>query len=271
MDSYSYASRKTPEFMCHKLVKCESCEVVYALSPPDDSFLLGAYSESDYDSDEAADCAAWCYNLALEPYLEKVRGRCLAVDVGAGNGALLPYFMEHGFAEVMGIEPSLAAIQAARKDISPHLRQEMFTRDSLVDGKADLICSFMTLEHLPDPGEFVEIAYEALAPGGLLAVVVHDYDGLLNRMLGKRSPIIDLEHLQLFNKKSIEILLKRNGFKDIAVTPLVNRYPLHYWLRLVPIPKGIKNGILGSGNWEHLLTKRISFNVGNIFAVGYKE
>jgi len=271
LNSYAYSSRKTPEFMCHKLVKCMSCELIYALSPPDESFLKDAYGGADYDSSEAAACAADSYSRALAPHVGKLWNKSLAVDVGAGNGALLPHLLRQGFAEVVGVEPSLAAVEAAEKDVYPRLRQEMFSRESLAGRKADLLCSFMTLEHVPNPGRLFEIAYDALAPGGLLAVVVHDYAGMLNRMLGKRSPIIDLEHLQLFNRKSIRTLYERAGLHDVVVKPMVNTYPLHYWLQLMPLPNRIKNGMLHGKGLAKVLAKRVSFNVGNLFVVGSKR
>jgi len=244
--------------------------VVYALRPPNESFLENAYSESEYDSDEAADCAALSYIQALSPHIEELEHRRFAVDVGAGNGALLPYLEKLNFSEVLGIEPSRAAIESADMSIRSCLKQEMFTKDSFSGREADLICSFMTLEHLPDPGRFVGIAYEKLAPGGLLAVVVHNYEGLLNRILGKRSPIIDLEHLQLFNRESIHYLLKSVGLKRVDVQPLVNSYPIHYWVRLLPLPNRLKAAILGLPQMKSLFDKRVSLNVGNLFAVGYK-
>ncbi len=66
--------------------------------------------------------------------------------------------------------------------------------------------------------------------------MTHDYRAPINRLLGRRSPIIDIEHMQLFCPASLDRLLGEAGFADIAIRAIRNRYPLRYWLRLRPLP-----------------------------------
>jgi hypothetical protein len=141
---------------------------------------------------------------------------------------LLPWLSEIGFQPVIGVEPSRAAISAAPASIQPMLREGMFGPELLDGVKLSLLCSFMTLEHMDDPGSFAKTAFNLLEPGGMIALVVHNWQGLINRTLGLRSPIIDIEHLQLFNPTSVTTLLKQAGFEDVTVKPISNRYPLRY-------------------------------------------
>ena len=46
-------------------------------------------------------------------------------------------------------------------------------------------------------------------------LVCHDRRAPLNRALGTRSPIMDIEHLQLFSQRSARALLERTGFGDV--------------------------------------------------------
>ena len=270
VSDFTYASRKNPEFMCLRLVRCTDCDLVYAPSPPDHSFLSDAYADAAYDSAEEAKCAAESYAKALNPYIITLDSRTAAVDVGAGNGPLLGWFRDLRFTDVVGIEPSRAAIDAASEDIRPLLREGMFSADMIGDIRPSLICSFMTLEHLRDPGEFVRTAYRLLEPDGMFAIVVHNWQGWLNRALGLRSPIIDVEHLQLFNPRSITYLLEKSGFKSVKVQAISNSYPLRYWLRLTPLPNRAKNLlgriIEGSG----VARIRVPLRVGNILAIARK-
>ncbi|RJG07726.1 class I SAM-dependent methyltransferase [Noviherbaspirillum cavernae] len=270
MNDFTYASRKQPEFMCLRLVRCAQCDLVYAPSPPDTSFLTSAYADAAYDSAEEAKCAAASYAKALEPYVEHLRSRTAAVDVGAGNGALLGWLRQLGFAQVVGIEPSRAAIDAASDDVRGLLREGMFSPEMLKDVTPSLICSFMTLEHLADPGVFVKTAFELLEPGGMIAVVVHNWQGVLNRSLGLRSPIIDVEHLQLYNPKSVIALLKGAGFEAVDVCPISNSYPMRYWLRLTPLPGTMKAAMGRLLERSALADLKIPLRVGNILAVGTK-
>lgn len=268
LNDFAYASRKEPEFMCLRLVCCCQCGLVYAPTPPNNDFLSSAYAEADFDSGDEASCAAHSYAKALMPYTKALKLRNAAVDVGAGSGPLLPLLISMGFNPVVGIEPSIAAINAAAESVKPHLREGMFDAALLSDLTPSLICSFMTLEHIENPGKFVQTAYDLLETGGMIAVVVHNRQGLLNRIMGLKSPIIDIEHLQLFNPQSVSVLLKNSGFQEIHVTAISNKYPLKYWLRLTPLPLKIKKMIIKTlGRFAEC---KIPMRVGNILAVGLK-
>lgn len=271
ISNFTYASRKQPEFMCLRLVRCTSCDLVYAPNPPDGKFLSAAYADASYDSVEEAECAAESYALALTPHVAHLRNRNAAVDVGAGSGPLLPWLRDIGFQTVIGIEPSRAAINAAPASVRPMLKEGMFSPELLNDVKPSLICSFMTLEHMDEPGTFVETAYSLLEPGGMIALVVHNWQGLLNRILGLRSPIMDIEHLQLFNPGSMDALLKKAGFESIKVIPICNRYPLRYWLRLTPLPPSLKRMAEVTLEKTSLSKMQLPMRVGNILVVAVKN
>jgi len=267
---YTYASRKEPEFMNHRYVRCLCCQTVYAPVPPTSEFLAEAYTDAGYDSGEEAWCAAKTYARILKPFWKKFPLKNCAVDVGAGNGALLPAFKEAGFAEALGIEPSKHAINAAPVEIQPFLINGMFSRDMLAGKKVSFICSFQTLEHLRDPFDFMQTAYDLLEPGGAVAIIVHNYRSVVNRLLGRRSPIIDVEHLQIFCPAAIEALFARCGFKTHRIKAFCNAYPVKYWLRLSSLPAGMKSALnkallkTGAGSIN------IPVNVGNILAIGIK-
>jgi SAM-dependent methyltransferase len=270
INKFTYASRKQPEFMCLRLVRCTECDLIYAPIIVTPDVLLSAYSGAAYDSGPEAKAAACSYAKALTPYVKKFVHKNGAVDVGAGSGPLLPWLREVGFNPVAGIEPSTAAIAAAPPSVLPLLRQGMFSRTIIADISPSLICSFMTLEHLTDPGGFVGEVYDLLEPGGMLAVVVHNWRARLNRLLGLRSPIIDIEHLQLFNPHSLRTMLTRAGFVSVELQGIVNSYPLGYWIRLTPLPQSLKSVIISILNRIGLLNTKISLGVGNMLAVGYK-
>jgi SAM-dependent methyltransferase len=270
ISDFTYASRKQPEFMCLRLVRCIECDLVYAPAPPSTDFLLTAYLEAAYDSGPEAQAAACSYAKALTPYIERLAGRNAAVDVGAGSGPLLPWLRERGFNPVIGIEPSRNAIEAGPPEVRSMLREGMFSPALLADVRPSLLCSFMTLEHMGDPREFVSSAYELLEPGGVLAVVVHNRRAPLNRLLGLRSPIIDVEHLQLFSPQSVRTLLERAGFVSIDLQSIRNTYPLRYWLCLTPLPAIVRTGIAGILDRIGLSDTQFSLRVGNMLAVGTK-
>jgi SAM-dependent methyltransferase len=270
LTDFSYASRKLPEFMCLRLVRCGRCRLVYAPNPPAADVLDRLYALASFDAHAEAQCAAESYRKALFPHLARLGSRNCALDIGSGSGSLLPLLVKYGFHQVVGIEPSSAAIDAAPRDVRPLLRKSIFSRGAVEDLDPSLICAFMVLEHVPDPTVIMKTAYDILEPGGMVAVVVHNVDGVVNRVLGMRSPIIDIEHLQLFNRTSTCMLLENIGFRDIRIESIINSYPLRYWSRLTPLPASFKDALGKSLEKLGLGGLKMALPVGNMLAVGTK-
>lgn len=267
---YSFASRKSPEFMSFRLVRCAICSTVYASEAPNADFLAGVYREASYDSAEEARSAAGSYADALAPYLDRLRRRGVALEVGAGTGAFLERLRYMDFGKVLGIEPSAAAIAAADPEVRPMIREGIFVGDEFPAGSVSLVCCFQTLEHVADPHALTVAAYRLLEPGGMIAVVSHDYTAPINQFLGRRSPIIDIEHLQLFAPKSLRHLLGEAGFSDIDIAPIANTYALRYWLRLLPVPLAAKHSLGRAATALGVDRARLRFRIGNILSIGVK-
>lgn len=266
----SFASRKAPEFMSFKLLRCTVCKTVYAAVAPPAEVLAQAYHEADYDSSEEALLAAETYAAALAPMMAALPRMDRVLEIGTGTGALLGRLLKAGFREAVGIEPSRAAIAAAPPAIRKLIREGVFVEADFAPASFDLICCFQTLEHVPDPRALAASCVRLLRPGGALALVTHDYAAPLNRVLGRRSPIIDIEHLQLLCRPSLERLLKDAGLKAITVSGLVNRYPLRYWLRLAPLPGIVRSAVVGLLGVTGLGQAKLAANVGNLLAIGRK-
>jgi len=256
--------------MCHRLVCCKTCDLVYASNPPEQDELAHSYHVADYDSSEEANDAAQAYLKAMQPILVKLKHKNRVLEIGSGTGVLLELLETEGFTELVGVEPSLAAIAAAPAHRRDWLLEGIFNERDFEPASFDLICCFMTMEHVRDPMATALAASILLRPGGAFITVTHDYRSLVNRMMGKKSPIIDIEHMQLFSKISICELFKRCGFDDISAKPFINSYSLGYWLRLAPLPKVVKRTlewIIAHTGMDRI---KIGLNVGNTIAAGFR-
>ncbi len=269
LGAFSYASRKMPEFFSLRLVTCDTCETIYAPEPPPEELLRHAYQDAAFDTAVEAEAAAATYDRAIFAMLPKP-WEGPALEIGCGTGALLAYLRSRGFAPVIGVEPSVAATQAAPAEVRPLIRVEPFKASLFEPASFAMIGCFQTIEHLSDPSGFVRDAFELLRPGGAVLIVAHDPRHWLNRLLGRRSPIIDIEHLQLFSRRALQALLRRAGFATGPSVALVNRYPLRYWLRLTPLPLELRRRLIDVVDRVGLGGTMISFNVGNQLAMGTK-
>lgn len=271
LSAFSFSSRKEPEYMCHRLVQCPSCGLVYADQPPPADELAHAYHQADYDSSEEANDAAAAYISAIRPTLNALAQRRAALEIGSGTGVFLEYLAREGFSELIGVEPSAAAIAAAPAHRRGWLREAIFDEQDFAPDSFDLICCFMTLEHVPFPDLIAASALRLLRPGGAFVTVTHDYHSLVNRLLGQRSPIIDIEHLQLFSGPSIRRLFEGAGYTGVTVKSYSNTYSLRYWLRIAPLPRVMKRGVTHVMSQLKFDRIKLSANVGNQIAVGFKR
>jgi SAM-dependent methyltransferase len=252
--------------MSHRLVMCPACDLVYVEEPPADDELARAYHTADYDSADEANDAASAYISAIRPVLGKLSRKDAALEIGTGTGIFLEHLSRAGFTTLVGVEPSAAAVAAAPPD-----RRAWITTGMFDEAAFDLICCFMTMEHVHDPDAIARSALRLLRPAGAFVTVTHDYRSLVNRLLGKRSPIIDIEHMQLFSKRSIRNLLERTGYSGITVDAFVNTYSLRYWLRLTPLPRGVKDAAARLTAATGMDRLKLGFNVGNMIAAGFKD
>lgn len=270
LSSFSYASRKQPEFMCHEMLRCKICDLVYVGEPPAEEELANAYHVADYDSSEEANDAAAAYIKAIRPALKQLRTKDSVLEIGTGTGVFLEELKKEGFCRLVGIEPSSSAIKAAPDHRKDWIVEGIFREEEHQASSFDLICCFMTMEHVPDPKLISDAAFRLLRPGGAFVIIVHNYRSTVNRILGKRSPIIDVEHMQLFSSGSIAQLFKRTGYKQISVNAFVNRYTIQYWLRLLPVPDSAKAFATKLLSVCGLAKAKVGLNVGNTIAYGFK-
>jgi SAM-dependent methyltransferase len=271
LDSFAFASRKIPEYMHYRLVVCPVCDLLYANPLPSSGTLLKNYKQAAFDSSEEAHCAARTYAGFLPriiPNIPDIKG---ALDIGTGDGAFLEQLLRHGFSGIIGVEPSKAPILASRKEIRPLIRQEAFRAGDFKKNSLSLITCFQTFEHLSDPLKTCSGVYRILKENGAFFIVCHNRRSFSAKLLGMKSPIFDIEHLQLFSPRSAQFILEQTGFKQVEVKPLFNSYPIHYWLKMLPLPRGIKTALVEwlKGTWIGRLN--VPLPAGNMAVIGFKK
>jgi SAM-dependent methyltransferase len=270
VNAWSFASRKVPEYMSHAMIRCRICDLAYVDRPPSVASLAASYHAADYDSAEEAEDAAGAYAETVRAVLELLDKRGAALEIGTGTGAFLERLRDAGFKQLIGIEPSSAAIAAAPAHRLPWIREGIFEEADFPAESFDLICCFMTLEHVQDPGALVAAVYRLLTPGGVFVGVTHNRRAWLNRLLARRSPIVDVEHMQLFSAESARRLLQHHGYSAVDGVSFHNCYRPSYWLRLVPMSNRLKRTLTRwlQGSWFD--SRRLRLNVGNYMSWGFK-
>ena len=271
LDDFAFASRKFPEYMHLRLIECPACGVIYASPALAAEFLATAYREASYDSDVEAKYAAETYAERLDSILGLIGDRGIALEIGAGNGAFLSHLRKAGFREVIGVEPSRHAAGKADSAIRPMIRLGMFQANDFAQNSISLFTCFQTIEHVDDPRQLCSDAFLLLRQGGAIFLIGHDYGSWVTRILGERSPIFDIEHQQLFSRQSLRFLLTACGFQDVRIGTIRNTYPLAYWMKLLPAPARLKRLLIPLSRKLLLGNLPLSFNIGNLYAIGFKR
>jgi 2-polyprenyl-3-methyl-5-hydroxy-6-metoxy-1,4-benzoquinol methylase len=137
------------------------------------------------------------------------------LDVGAADGTFLHQFRTaHPGWKVEGLEPSV--------DFS-RFAQHHYGLDSIRCGDLDdllptyppaafdLVTASHVLEHLMQPGRFLEMVRRVLRPGGLLFLDVPDAEGRKHGIWN-----LHIAHLYHFSRQSLTNLLEKHGFVALA-------------------------------------------------------
>lgn len=91
----------------------------------------------------------------------------------------------------------------------------------------DILFAGDLIEHLSNPGLFLDCCKRHLKPGGCLILTTPNTFNLFNltEKLTKREPTVNPDHTFYFNNKTLSKLLEKNGMKAVEVSYL---YSLEY-------------------------------------------
>lgn len=250
------------------MVRCKNCGLVFSHDVLPDDILSNLYSESHVTFNKYLTSLRLDYWRPLAKHVHLIEKNS-ALDIGCSNGFYLEELLARGFKKLTGFEPSREAKAQAHPSIREGIITEFFNGpSSLIPEPFDLVTSFHTLDHVSNPLSFVKNCREVLKPGGLIYLVTHDVDALQAKILKDKSPIIDIEHIYLFNQKTLPRVVTENGFQLIDSGPLTNSYPLDYYAHMLPMPSSIRSAtekILRSTGLSQLAPR---VPMGNIFVIG---
>lgn len=152
------------------------------------------------------------------PTLAQV-ARCL--DIGSSSGILLKTFREAFGCEGVGIEPGKAYAERSRVE-GFQVFEDIEALDSAYAHSFDLVTMAHTLEHLPDPLNYLEeIRENWLSPRGHLLVEVPNLYG---------HHAFERAHLIAFSKETLAEIIRQAGYETIRSK--VHGYPRS---RLIPL------------------------------------
>jgi SAM-dependent methyltransferase len=138
------------------------------------------------------------------------------LDVGCASGLFLDLAARRGW-QVTGVEPNAALSRKAEALLGPpgKVFGVSLQEAPLTPASFDAITLWDVLEHVTDPAGFLRRCRDLLKPGGYLFANVPNVDSLMARLFGRRWPLWLPEHLNYFNRRSLEECSRRAGLASV--------------------------------------------------------
>jgi SAM-dependent methyltransferase len=207
-----------------QIIECRNCRLI-RLHPQPSPTELRDYYPPDYwfvpESTAAGRLEQVYRRFVLRDHLHFVERAIrdseedgLVLDVGCGGGLFLHMLRQRTGARVAGLDFSLEAAHVAWRRSGVPAICATLARAPIAASSCSAITMFHVLEHLYDPGAYIEAAHRLLKPDGRLIVQVPNAACWQFLVLGERWNGIDApRHLIDFRRSDLDSLLDQCGFE----------------------------------------------------------
>lgn len=239
------------DFGREKILRCAQCGLLYLHPWPKPEEIQDVYGDSYFENQQFlegdnsglfgyVDYVAERFNKQpqyasiareLQGFLPPCDQEPRLLEVGCGFGYFLNEAFEEGFS-VAGLEFNSHAVDRLRRKYAFPILAGGLEAVRLEPGAYDVIAMFDVIEHLLDPFGALDIAYEALAPGGILVVSTVDAESWVSRALGKRLEDFrrTREHLVFFGRNTLTEALTEHGFDTLSLRSIGHTFELSFLL-----------------------------------------
>ena len=274
INSRIFSARRLPDRIHYQIVKCKNCALVYSTPILEYEKIEKLYKKSFTTYDEHLENLKQTYGYYLKQLQEYNiflgGGRNLKLlEIGCGNGFFLEEAKKQGY-KVYGVEPGKQSVEKAKPEIKKNIIVDIFKPGQFKKNFFAVICCLQTLDHIPNPNEILAECHKLLKKGGLMLFFNHDVGAWQNKLMGEKSPIIDIEHTYLFDKSTMRKIFEKHHFTVREVKSSFNIHHLTYWIQLFPLPKLLKLRLISFLNFTRLGKLKIKMYPGNLVLIAQK-
>jgi len=262
-----FSARRLPDRLHYRMVRCNACGLLRSDPVADAELIKQLYSQSDQNYGLELDNLRLTYGRYLGYLRRFAIRRSSLLEIGCGSGFFLEEAIVGGYQDVWGLEPSEAAVARSIPILRKKIIRDVLRPGLFPDGSFDVICMFQVFDHLADPNSCLEVCSRILKPGGHVLALNHDVASLSARLLRESSPIIDIEHTYLYDRKSMASMFKKWGFQVLKTGRAFNHYSLQYLLQLTPLPSGLKMALLELVKNTGIGRLPLTVALGNLFLI----
>jgi SAM-dependent methyltransferase len=262
-----FSARRLPDRIHYRIVRSNRSGLVRSDPIADTGLIYELYAQSSFDYTDEVPSLKKTYGRYLERacVLGCERGRLL--EIGCGNGFFLERALHLGFRDVRGIEPSRDAVSQAKPSLRRHIIGDIMRPGIFKAGEFDAICMFHIFDHIPDPNEVLLECLRIMKPRGFILALNHNVESWSARLLGERSPIIDIEHTFLYSSSTMRRIFEINGFEVMEQGGVWNTYSITYLFHLLPLPRRLKDIILYALKASAFGRVPLTLPLGNLYLI----
>lgn len=251
---------------------CVSCDHEWLVTSNDgenDRYFESA-QDAIYENDSHGLLSPFAHYISVNAakdrmkFLKRFLKRGKLLEVGPGGGEVILAAKKEGFV-VQGVECS--------ENLANRL--ELLTASTIYHGtlesidfgstKFNAVLSFHVLEHVPNPVKHLQCTSTIVTPGGYLILATPNSSSWDRSIFKKRWTGYTIGHLNLFSRRSIELTLRRAGWKNLNITTNESALALLWSIKSAFKPKrrDFKSNCKESG------LKKVPLHLGRTFLTGF--
>lgn len=143
-----------------------------------------------------------------------VKGSKKILDIGCATGLFLSHMKSLGW-ETYGVEICKEAAEYGNMVRGVNIYNGLLYEAQFKKGYFDIINLSHVIEHVNEPMDFLFEIKSLLKPGGVFYCTTPNVDGFQAKFFKDRWRSAIADHLMLFSKKTLSLLLKEVGFEGL--------------------------------------------------------
>lgn len=266
-----FSARRLLYGVHYRVVKCKRCGLVRSDPILSEEELHDLYKKSRFTYQDEVENIKATYGRYLKKALQDTPRRENFLEIGCGNGFFLEVAEALGFKNVYGVEPSKEAVEKSNPSLKINIINKPFQQNLFKENTFDVICLFQVFDHLSEPNQTLQECHRILKDNGIILAINHNVNSFQARFLGEKSPIIDVVHTYLYDKKTTHLIYEKNRFEIIKIFDVENMYSIAYWMSLFPFQQKMKIAILSCLKRLNCDAIRFTCKAGNLGIIARKK